>query len=65
MKKERKTNLNIILAALAATLVLIAIACSGGLGHLKTKDELLNYKNAAASLVLSEDGEQEAFSGFL
>jgi penicillin-binding protein 1A len=57
MKKERKTNLNIILAALAVTLVLIAIACSGGLGHLKTKDELLNYKNAAASLVLSEDGE--------
>jgi penicillin-binding protein 1A len=57
MKKERKTNLNIILAALAATLVLIAIACNGGLGHLKTKDELLNYKNAAASLVLSEDGE--------
>lgn len=57
MKKGRKTNFYIILAALVATVVLVAIACSGISGNLKTKGELLNYKNAAASQVLSEDGE--------
>jgi penicillin-binding protein 1A len=57
MKKETKTIFNIILAAFMLTVAVIAIACSRIPGNLKTKDELLNYKNAAASLVLSEDDE--------
>ncbi len=57
MKRGRKTSFNIILAALTATVVFVAISCIGISGNLKSKEELLNYKNAAASLVLSEDGE--------
>ena len=33
------------------------MACTGVSGRLKTKEELLNFKNASASLVLSEEGE--------
>ncbi len=39
------------------TLVVFVMGCSGVSGRLKTKKELLNFKNASASLVLSDDGE--------
>lgn len=57
MKGANGLQFKIILAALTLTLVFFAVACSGMSDHLKNKDELLNYKNATASLVLSEDGE--------
>jgi penicillin-binding protein 1A len=57
MTKERKIIFKIFLAALILTLAVIAIACSGLSGNLRNRDELLNFKNATASLVLSEDGE--------
>ena len=57
MTQEGKTRLHIILVAAILTVAVIAVACSGLSGNLKNKNELLNYKNAAASLVLSEDGE--------
>ena len=37
--------------------VFSAFAFIGCSGHLKSKDELLNFKNAEASLVLSEEGD--------
>ena len=57
MRTEKKTQFHIILAASLLTIAVIAVACAGISGHLRNKEELLNYKNAAASLVLSEDGE--------
>jgi penicillin-binding protein 1A len=57
MTQEGKTRFHIILVAAILTVAVIAVACSGLSGNLKNKNELLNYKNAAASLVLSEDGE--------
>ncbi len=57
MTQEGKTRFHIILLAAILTVAVIAVACSGLSGNLKDKNELLNYKNAAASLVLSEDGE--------
>ena len=57
MKKVKKTRFYIFLSALVLTLVVLVMACTGVSGRLKTKKELLNYKNASASLVLSEEGE--------
>jgi penicillin-binding protein 1A len=52
-----KTSFKIILAALFLTAIAFVVACTGLSGNLKTKQELLNFKNANASFVLSEDGE--------
>ncbi len=57
MKGANSSQFKIILAALILTVVVITVAYTGISGHLKNTEELLNYKNAAASLVLSEDGE--------
>lgn len=57
MTKEGKSQFNIILAALLLTVAVIAVTCTGMSGHLKNKDELLNFKNASASMVFSEDGK--------
>ena len=38
-------------------LMVIVFSCNGPAKKLKNKEELLNYRNAAASLVLSEEGE--------
>lgn len=57
MRTEKKTQFHIILAASLLTIAVIVVASIGISGHLRNKEELLNYKNAAASLVLSEDGE--------
>lgn len=49
----------IIAAAVLFTLPLIFVICTflGVFGHIQTKDELLNYKNATATLVLSAEGK--------
>ena len=52
-----KLSLKIITCALLATVVLIAFACARSAGHLKSKEELLKYKNPVATQVLSEEGE--------
>jgi penicillin-binding protein 1A len=46
-----------LLLAAAVTCIFIISACSGSFGNLKSKKELMNYKNDQASLVLSDDGE--------
>ena len=57
MRKEKRIIFNIILAAFLMTLAVIAVACTGMSGQIKNRDELLNFKNASASIVFSEDGE--------
>lgn len=49
--------LTIVLAGLFAAIVFVAAVYYGAFGHLQTGKELLNYKNANASVVLSEEGE--------
>jgi penicillin-binding protein 1A len=56
MKKGSKTTLNILLAALAASVLFISIVFGGCSNRIKNKNELLNFKNAEASQVFSEDG---------
>jgi membrane carboxypeptidase/penicillin-binding protein len=57
MKKRQ----NIIIAALLVTIALpvlfIVLIYCGAFGHLQSKKELLNFKNATASKVLSAEGE--------
>ena len=53
----RKTSFQIMLSALLLTAATFIAACSGMSDQIRNKDELLSYKNAAASLVLSEEGE--------
>ncbi|TFG40656.1 MAG: hypothetical protein E4H43_05375 [Bacteroidia bacterium] len=57
MKGTRVSHFKIILAALFLTAAVFIVACIGMSGQIKNKDELLNYKNASASRVLSEEGE--------
>jgi penicillin-binding protein 1A len=57
MKRTIDLQFKIMLAAFVLTGTLIAIGCIGASGHLKNREELLNFKNAAASLVLSEEGK--------
>ena len=45
------------LAAVVIPVIFVISVYSGAFGHLQTKDELLSYKNAAATIVLSDDGE--------
>jgi penicillin-binding protein 1A len=56
LKRVTISRFYFLLSALGLTLVALVIACTGVSGRLKTKKELLNYKNASASLVMSEDG---------
>ncbi len=57
MTQEGKTAIKIFLAAAVLTIAVVLAACTGMSGQLKNADELLNYRNASASRVLSEDGE--------
>ncbi|HAX92906.1 MAG TPA: hypothetical protein DCY25_02980, partial [Bacteroidales bacterium] len=57
MLKIRKTTSRIILAAFLLTLAVVAVACAGMSDRIKSKHELLNFKNANASVVISEDGQ--------
>jgi len=49
--------LKIVLSAIGLIAIFIIIVYWGAFGHLQNKEELLNYKNATASLVLSSEGE--------
>jgi penicillin-binding protein 1A len=57
MKKKWKTVLKIILPVLAIPVIFTILIYSGVFGHLQTKRELLSYKNATATVVLSEEGD--------
>src|SRR5665811_15667 len=57
MKLRRRILLPILLIIVSVPVVLFACIYFGAFGHLQSKKELLSYKNAAATMVLSEDGE--------
>ena len=57
MKKHWKTILIIALVILALPVIFIASVYSGAFGHLQSKKELLNFKNATATVVLSSEGK--------
>jgi len=57
MKKDWKTVLKIALIILALPVVFGVSVYTGIFGHLQTRKELLNYKNATATTVLSAEGE--------
>ncbi len=57
MIKERKIKFWIIISASITIVVFVVLSCSGPAAKLRNKEELLNYKNSEASLVLSEEGE--------
>ncbi len=52
-----KVILKIGLIIITALCLFIVSVCLGVFGHIESKKELLNYKNAAASTILSEEGE--------
>jgi penicillin-binding protein 1A len=57
IKRWWKTALTIVLATIALPGFFIVAVYSGAFGHLQSKEELIHFKNATATLVLSEDGE--------
>ncbi len=57
MHKNRNTIFRIILAAFLLTLAVVVVACAGMTDRIKSRNELLNFKNATASSVMSEDGQ--------
>ena len=56
MKKHWKTVLAIALVILALPVIFVVSVYFGVFGHLQSNKELLNYKNAVATVVLSSDG---------
>jgi len=57
MLKNRDIIFRIILAAFLLTLAVVVVACAGMTDRIKSRNELLNFKNATASSVMSEDGQ--------
>ncbi len=57
MLKIRNITSRIMLAAFLLTLAVVVVACAGMSDRIKSKHELLNFKNANASIVMSEDGQ--------
>jgi penicillin-binding protein 1A len=57
MKKFRNILLVLLAAAILIPSLFVFAVYTGAFGHLQTKEELLTFKNAAATVVLSEDGE--------
>jgi penicillin-binding protein 1A len=57
MIKKRNLILMLILSASVLAVIFIHFSCSGPSKKLKAKEELLNFRNSAASRVLSEEGE--------
>lgn len=57
IKKNWKTILAITLAILSLPVIFVVSVNSGLFGHLQNKEELLNYKNASATSVLSSEGK--------
>ena len=56
----KKTGIILLKIGLVTTGIFVIYIFSialGAFGHLQTKQELLSFKNATASLVLSDDGE--------
>lgn len=58
IKRPLKISVTVLAALLLIPLVFISLVRVGAFGHLQTRDELLRYKNATASLVLSSSGDQ-------
>ena len=57
IKKGGIILLKIILLTVAIAVLYVASVYLGAFGHLQSKEELLNFKNATASIVLSVEGE--------
>ena len=57
MKKDWKTIIAIVIILLALPAIFVFSVYSGLFGHLQSKKELLNFKNATATSVLSSEGE--------
>ena len=57
IKKASVIIITAILVSAAVTGMVILAVYSGAFGHLQSKQELLNFRNATASVVLSDDGE--------
>ncbi len=57
IKKNWKTILKIILIILVLPPIFVGSVYLGAFGHLQNKDELLNFRNATATQVLSAEGE--------
>ena len=56
-KKNWKTLIIIALVILSIPVVFVVAVYSGVFGHLQTKKELLNFKNATATSILSSEGK--------
>ncbi|HSL85830.1 MAG TPA: transglycosylase domain-containing protein, partial [Bacteroidales bacterium] len=56
MEKKRKIIIVIVAALIAVPCLFVLLVYSGAYGHLQNRKELLNYKNATASRVLSAEG---------
>ncbi len=57
MKKDWITVLKIALVTIALPAIFVVSLYLGAFGHLQSKEELLNFKNATASVVLSAESE--------
>jgi|WetSurMetagenome_2_1015567.scaffolds.fasta_scaffold15317_2 penicillin-binding protein 1A len=57
MKKEWKAIIIVALVLPALPVIFVISVYSGVFGHLQSKEELLNFKNATATVVLSSEGE--------
>ena len=57
MRKVWIIILTITLVTIIVPVTFLIAVYSGAFGHLQSKEDLLNYKNAAASVVLSDEGE--------
>ena len=57
MRNDRNTIFRIFLTAFLLTLAVLVVAYAGMSDRIKSKNELLNFKNATASSAMSEDGQ--------
>jgi penicillin-binding protein 1A len=57
LKKNWKLILKIALSVVLLPVIYVLFVYLGVFGHLQSKKELLNYKNATATVVLSSEGE--------
>ena len=57
MSKKAWIILSIILVIILIPIIFIIAVYNGRFGHIQSKQELLSYQNATASVVLSDDGE--------
>jgi penicillin-binding protein 1A len=57
MKISRKTIIKIVAVIISLPIIFLIFIYLGVFGHLQTRKELLNYKNATATTVLSAEGK--------